>query len=306
MSTKEYEASNVTCIRAPRDKEHPYFMIARAVAQDLSIPLEARGLLLYIFSLPSDWVSHPLHLGKLNGIKNKETIYKYFKILMRSGYCERINQRENGRHKSTSYKFYEEKQLRLIELYKEEKMESSSLPENRNQESEDSEKQQSVKPDTTDNTLHTEKKKKKKSASLPSISFDYETSDFVNISDQDKSDWQALFPGIDIPRQLLLARQWLLDPDKPERDGNRSFITGWLSRAYNDSLKTPKQSKSPKTSADKPKVVDNQDDTQRYWFDSSIAKMVVETYGKEELLDYLRRCYEPEPLKKYLDTGSFI
>ena len=48
-------------------------------------------------------------------------------------------------------------------------------------------------------------------------------------------------------------RQWLINPENPERDGNRTFITNWLSRAYKDSLKTPKPVKNVKTT----QVVDN-------------------------------------------------
>ena len=206
MSTKDYQNAQITCVRAPRDKEHPYLMIQRSIAQDLSLPLEIRGLLIYILSLPSDWVTHPVALGKLNGIKNKETIYKYFKILMKSGHCERINNRENGRHKSTTYMFYEEKQQRLIDLYNSDNSESSEKPKNRILEFQESEKQvpekqESEKPYTTDKILNTDKKERKKERKKPAallISFDYETSQFFNISDSDKLDWQEVFPGVDI------------------------------------------------------------------------------------------------------------
>jgi len=85
------------------------------------------------------------------------------------------------------------------------------------------------------------KKKKKKSAALPSIEFNYETNQFDNIDESDVLAWIDLYPGVDIKRQLGLMREWLMDPKNPERDGNRTFITNWLNRAFKEVKKTPKK-----------------------------------------------------------------
>jgi hypothetical protein len=77
---------------------------------------------------------------------------------------------------------------------------------------------------------NTDRKKKKKSACA--ILFNRETSQFENIADTDKLEWQTIYPNVDIDRELLKMRQWLLDPKNPHRDGNRTFVNSWLARSH--------------------------------------------------------------------------
>lgn len=102
--------NNITCIRAPRDSSNPWFQTNRHSAQDLSMCLEARGLMWYILSLPSDWIAHPMQLAKANKI-GKDKIYKLINILIENGYCQRNVTLEKGRHVATTYVFYEVRQL---------------------------------------------------------------------------------------------------------------------------------------------------------------------------------------------------
>lgn len=74
--------------------------------------------------------------------------------------------------------------------------------------------------------------KRKEAAEL--ISFDRSLEGFVNITDHHKQEWQNLFPGVEIERELLKMKSWLLDPTNPRRDGNQKFIKNWLEKAYSN------------------------------------------------------------------------
>jgi hypothetical protein len=137
------------------------------------------------------------------------------------------------------------------------------------------------------------KKKKKKSASLPSIEFDYEFNQFANIQDSDKSDWASLYPGVNIDLELGKMRQWLMDPKNPERDGNRTFITNWLSRAAKEVAKTPR----------KPKVEEapSNPSGNDIPYNSSIAYSILHRDGEAAYVDYLKAVNEQKYFNNYLD-----
>jgi hypothetical protein len=233
-----------------------------------------------------------MQLGKVNGIKSKSKVYGLFKSLMQSGYCERKDIRKDGRHETTIYMFYEDKQQRLIELYKD-KPEEEQVPKKQEAEIQVPEKQDPVKQDTTDNISIQERKKKKKRASLPSIEFDYEFNQFANIQDSDKSDWASLYPGVNIDLELGKMRQWLMDPKNPERDGNRTFITNWLSRAAKEVAKTPR----------KPKVEEapSNPSGNDIPYNSSIAYSILHRDGEAAYVDYLKAVNEQKYFNNYLD-----
>ncbi len=53
------------------------------------------------------------------------------------------------------------------------------------------------------------------------------------VTDDDLGEYRRLFPAVDLPRELLLARRWCLDnPTKRKTArGVRAFLTRWLERA---------------------------------------------------------------------------
>lgn len=137
------------------------------------------------------------------------------------------------------------------------------------------------------------KKKKKKSASLPSIEFDYEINQFVNIQESDKSDWATLYPGVNIDLELGKMRQWLMDPKNPERDGNRTFITNWLSRAAKEVAKTPRKPKAEPEAPTNPSG-------NNIPYNSSIAYSILHRDGIDEYVDYLKGVNEQQYYNNYL------
>lgn len=285
------EKQKITCIRAPIDNDDPYLRVARATAQDVQMSIDARGLLLYILSLPSDWVAHPKHLAKVNFI-GRDKVYKIFNTLMEFGYCEKIEVRDSkGRHESVTYMFYEKKQQRLIDLYKEKcislKREIADKACNPFPENPDTDNPDTENKDTTYN-ISLEKKKKKKRNLSPGIEFDHESQQFINISEADKSEWATLYPGVDIERELVRMRQWLIDPKNPERDGHRTFITRWLDKAFEDSKKKPRKSTS--TTQDAPEGLQ---------YNGSIAYSILHEEGIDEYVNYLKDVSDKKYYKNY-------
>jgi hypothetical protein len=189
--------------------------------------------------------------------------------------------------------FYEEKQQRLIDLYKDLDKEDSSFPENRNQQVPLPDSPTPVKQDITDNTSSTEKKKKSRRSSLRLIEFDYESNQFTGILKEDLDDWEKIYEGVDIAKEISKMRNWLMDPKNPERDGSRTFINNWLARAAKEVAKTPR----------KPKVEEapSNPSGNDIPYNSSIAYSILHRDGEAAYVDYLKAVNEQKYFNNYLD-----
>lgn len=144
------------------------------------------------------------------------------------------------------------------------------------------------------------KKKKKRDASLPLIEFDYETNQFINILDSDRADWTKLYPGVDLDHELGKMRQWLMDPKNPERDGNRTFITNWLSRAHKEAAKAPRK---PVKQEPEPTLKRNANGS-LIPYNSSIAYSTLHSKGVDAYIEYLKIISETKYYENYL-KGKF-
>lgn len=99
-----------TIRRAKRDKEHPYFQMRRATAQDHALTPEALGVLTEILSRPDDWSVNVSQLTKREGL-GRDKAYRILNELIGLGYVQRLTHRdEQGRVSSTEYVVYEEPQ----------------------------------------------------------------------------------------------------------------------------------------------------------------------------------------------------
>ncbi|MDD7805755.1 MAG: hypothetical protein PUP46_09415 [Endozoicomonas sp. (ex Botrylloides leachii)] len=67
--------------------ESGFTQIPNETARDTNLSFQARGLLLYIRSLPHDWKIKPNQIAKENKI-NRKTLDKYLKELRDAGYIE--------------------------------------------------------------------------------------------------------------------------------------------------------------------------------------------------------------------------
>lgn len=66
---------------------------------------------------------------------------------------------------------------------------------------------------------------------VPKIQFDYETKQWIGITDKDKQDFQSINPDCKVEIELEAMKQWLLDDQRHAKKHYRRFISGWLKRA---------------------------------------------------------------------------
>ncbi len=91
-NTKNNEYYFERCIH---DKQNPYVMISRQMAQDKSISPKAKGVLLYLLSLPPDWKIYHSQLQEALGI-GEDYLNSAMEELIKTGYAERTRKRVNG------------------------------------------------------------------------------------------------------------------------------------------------------------------------------------------------------------------
>lgn len=111
--------------RCPHDIKNPYVMISREMAQDKSISPKARGVLLYILSLPSDWKIYHSQLQEGLGV-GEEYLNSALDELIAAGYADRSRERINGMYQPYKYIIREFKKC----LPNRENQAGSSSPEN--------------------------------------------------------------------------------------------------------------------------------------------------------------------------------
>ena len=101
-------SDRINVIRAPRDSEHAYLAISRALTQDRRLSFEARGVLAYLLSKPSDWIVRIQDLQKEGGC-GRDRIYRILKELREAGYLHRDQERQpNGLFIWGPYRVYEQ------------------------------------------------------------------------------------------------------------------------------------------------------------------------------------------------------
>ena len=97
-----------TIIRTPKDGSSPYVATSRAAAQDERLSFEARGMLWYLLSKPSDW---KVVIGDLMkaGHCGRDRVYRILRELQTAGYLMRERQQQDakGRLMPATYRVYE-------------------------------------------------------------------------------------------------------------------------------------------------------------------------------------------------------
>lgn len=100
--------SNVSIRRGRHGKENPYVMISRKLIQNKDLSLKSKMTLIYLLSLPEDWVTHPKQLALSLGV-GKDLIYKIFNELIEFGYAKRISSKDkSNRFNAVEYLFFED------------------------------------------------------------------------------------------------------------------------------------------------------------------------------------------------------
>lgn len=96
-------------IRVVKNRNKPYTMIARALAEDERISFEARGVLLYLLSKPDDWVPRNTDLQR-NGHIGERQLARILRELKAAGYMRREKMRGADGRYVWSTVIYEESQ----------------------------------------------------------------------------------------------------------------------------------------------------------------------------------------------------
>ncbi len=92
--------------RSPHNKQNPYVMISREMAQDKSISPKAKGILLYLLSLPDDWKIYHSQLQDGLGV-GEDYINSAMDELLNHGYAERTREKVKGLFQPYQYEIYE-------------------------------------------------------------------------------------------------------------------------------------------------------------------------------------------------------
>lgn len=100
-NTKE---PRITIIRTPHDDERPYFSMARSTAQDRTLTWEARGVLAYLLSKPSDW---QIIIADLKQNCGRDKVRKILDELKASRYLLITQGHDNKGHFTAEYQLYE-------------------------------------------------------------------------------------------------------------------------------------------------------------------------------------------------------
>jgi len=125
-----------TIFRVVKDRDNPYVMIDKRIAENTSLSWKAKGILFYILSRPDDWEVNAEDL--INRSSDGATaVYSGIRELRRAGYIELVKMRLNGKFTCNVYRVFEKP--------------TSPLTENRDMGNRDMENQRQVNTELTNN-----------------------------------------------------------------------------------------------------------------------------------------------------------
>jgi len=97
-------SEHITIIRTPHDTERPYFSMCRSTAQDKNLSWEARGVLAYLLSKPSDW---KVMIADLKQNCGRDKVRKILAELTQHGYMKISQSRDTKGRFTGEYQVYE-------------------------------------------------------------------------------------------------------------------------------------------------------------------------------------------------------
>jgi hypothetical protein len=105
------ESLNPETVIRIKKHEHGFLMVSNATVQDARLSWEARGLLVYLLSLPADWKIRVSHLQKQGGA-GRDVLRRMLRELQEFGYASGVGResqerRARGRFGSTEIAVYE-------------------------------------------------------------------------------------------------------------------------------------------------------------------------------------------------------
>lgn len=115
--------------------------------------------------------------------------------------------------------------------------------------------------DISNNALRAEAHPASPNRSKDLLTFSFQSWKFEGISEQDMSEWKAMYPHIDLQVETLKASQWLKsNPSKSNKKQWRKFLTGWFTRG-NDTIENKKAYRSAAGGSSQDKRTKNMDGT---------------------------------------------
>ena len=95
-----------TIFRIQKNADNPFVMIDKRIFTDQKLSYRAKGILGYLLSRPDNWVVNMVDVAN-QSTEGRDAVVTAVNELMKHGYVERIEHRENGRFKSYEYLVYE-------------------------------------------------------------------------------------------------------------------------------------------------------------------------------------------------------
>lgn len=93
----ETQFENSSIRRAPRDKEHPYLMVSKALIRDASISPQCSWLLINLLCNVDHWeINIRQVVNQMKGRLGRDKIYQLFEEAIQAGYINKIEYLENG------------------------------------------------------------------------------------------------------------------------------------------------------------------------------------------------------------------
>ena len=95
-----------TIFRIQKNADNPFVMIDKRIFTDKKLSYRAKGVLGYLLSRPDNWLVNMVDVAN-QSTEGRDAVLTAVNELMKHGYVERIEHRENGRFKSYEYLVYE-------------------------------------------------------------------------------------------------------------------------------------------------------------------------------------------------------
>jgi hypothetical protein len=95
-----------TIFRIQKNADNPFVMIDKRIFTDKKLSYRAKGVLGYLLSRPDNWLVNMVDVAN-QSTEGRDAVLTAVNELMKHGYIERIEHRENGRFKSYEYLVYE-------------------------------------------------------------------------------------------------------------------------------------------------------------------------------------------------------
>lgn len=208
-----------------------FTMISNKIFENQNLSWEAKGLLCYILSRPSDWKVHTWQLAEIYQGKKKgngrDSIKKIVRELKDAGYINYIKSRNDKGLWQHRYDVYPMPFKDFQKIFPETDYPAPDQP---------APDHPSVIINTESNKteINTSKEDIARTASPPryEISFSFEKFDFEGIEQKDLNSWKEIYPCVDVPVQLKKMKEWIIsNPMKCKtRKKWRKFINDWLSK----------------------------------------------------------------------------